>query len=67
MRCCMLLGSGRRPACCDPPWALFAAAAVRVRRQYLPGLSVTFVEIGGGQGQNVVQHMAARLDFLYLD
>lgn len=52
---------------CDPASEQLVRAALRVRRQYLPGLSVTFVEIGGGQGQNVVQHMAARLDFLYLD
>ena len=41
--------------------------ALRVRRQYLPGLSITFVEIGNSKQPNVARHMAVRQDFLYLE
>ena len=41
--------------------------ALRIRKQYLPGMSITFVEIGSGQGQNVAKHMAARQDMMYLE
>ena len=41
--------------------------ALHMRRQYLPGLSITFVEIGNGQGQNIAKHMAVRQDIMYLD
>ena len=42
-------------------------AALRVRRQYFPGLLITFVEIGSGQGQNIAKYMAARQDITYLE
>ena len=42
-------------------------AALRVRRQYFPGLLITFVEIGSGQGQNIAKYMAARQDIIYLE
>ena len=35
--------------------------------QLIRVLSITFVEIGSGQGQNVAKHMAARQDFMYLE
>ena len=40
---------------------------IRTALQYLPGMSITFVEIGSGQGQNVAKHMAARQDMMYLE
>ena len=43
------------------------SAALRVRRQYFPGLLITFVEIGSGQGQNIAKYMAARQDITYLE
>ena len=52
---------------CDPASEQLIRTALRVRRQYLPGLSVTFVEIGSGQGQNIARHLAARQDIMYLD
>ena len=52
---------------CDPASEQLIRTALRVRRQYLPGLSVTFVEIGSGQGQNIARHFAARQDIMYLD
>lgn len=52
---------------CDPASEQLIRTAVRVRRQYLPGLSITFVEIGSGQGQNIARHLAARQNILYLD
>ena len=42
-------------------------AALRVKRQYLPGMTITFVEIGSGSEPNAARHMAARQDFLYLE
>ena len=42
-------------------------SALRVRRQYFPGLLITFVEIGSGQGQNIAKYMAARQDITYLE
>lgn len=41
--------------------------ALRIRKQYLPGLSITFVEIGCGEENNVAKHMAARNDIMYLE
>lgn len=52
---------------CDAASEQLIRVALRIRRQYLPGLSITFVEIGSGQGQNVAKHMAARQDFMYLE
>lgn len=52
---------------CDPASEQMIRCALHIRRQYLPGLSITFVEIGNGQGQNVAKHMAARQDIMYLD
>ena len=52
---------------CDAASEQLIRVALRIRRQYLHGLSITFVEIGSGQGQNVAKHMAARQDFMYLE
>ena len=52
---------------CDPASEQLIRVALRVRRQYLPGLSITFVEIGNGLGQNIVKHMASRQDIMYLE
>ncbi|MDO5142892.1 MAG: hypothetical protein Q4D31_07730 [Eubacteriales bacterium] len=52
---------------CDAASEQLIRAALRVRRQYLPGMSITFVEIGNGQGQNVAKHMAARQGIMYLE
>ena len=52
---------------CDPASEQLIRVALRVRRQYLPGLSITFVEIGNGQGQNIAKHMASRRDIMYLE
>ncbi len=52
---------------CDPASEHLIRAALHIRKQYLPGLSITFVEIGSGQGQNIVQHIAARQDIMYLE
>lgn len=52
---------------CDAASEQLIHTALRVRKQYLPGLSITFVEIGSGQGQNVAKHMAARQDIMYLE
>ena len=35
---------------CDPASEQLIRAACRVRRQYLPGAAITFVELGSGQG-----------------
>ena len=42
-------------------------AACRVRRQYLPGAAITFVELGSGQGQNIAKFLAVRQDIMYLE
>lgn len=52
---------------CDPASEQLIRMALRLRRQYLPGLSVTFVEIGNGQGRNVAKFLAARQDIMYLE
>ena len=52
---------------CDPASEQLIRMAARVRRQYLPGMSITFVEIGSGQGQNIARHMAAQMDIMYLE
>ena len=52
---------------CDPASEQLIRTAARVRRQYLPGLTITFVEIGSGRGQNVARHMAARQNITYLE
>lgn len=52
---------------CDPASEQLIRVALRVRRQYLPGLSITFVEIGNGLGQNIAKHMASRQDIMYLE
>lgn len=52
---------------CDASSEQLIRTATRIRKQYLPGLSITFVEIGSGQGQNVAQHLAARQDIMYLE
>ena len=57
-----LHGSG-----CDAVSEHLIRAALRVRRQYFPGLLITFVEIGSGQGQNIAKYMAARQDITYLE
>lgn len=41
--------------------------ALRMRRQYLPGLTITFVEIGCGREDNIAKRMAAKQDILYLE
>ena len=41
---------------CDAVSEHLIRAALRVRRQYFPGLLITFVEIGSGQGQNIASH-----------
>lgn len=41
--------------------------ALRVRKQYLPGLSITFVEIGCGGEGNIAKHLASRQDIMYLE
>lgn len=41
--------------------------ALYVRKHYLPNLSITFVELGSGQGINVAKELAARQDILYLE
>lgn len=51
---------------CDAASEQLISAAVQMRKQYLPALSITFVEIGDGQGQNVAQRLAARQDIKYL-
>lgn len=58
----MLYGDG-----CDAVSEHLIRAALRVRRQYFPGLLITFVEIGSGQGQNIAKYMAARQDITYLE
>lgn len=52
---------------CDPASEQLIRAAVRVRRQYLPGASITFIELGSGQGQNIAKFLAARQDIMYLE
>ena len=52
---------------CDASSEQLIRTALRIRKQYLPGMSITFVEIGSGQGQNVAKHMAARQDMMYLE
>ena len=52
---------------CDASSEQMIRTALRIRKQYLPGMSITFVEIGSGQGQNVAKHMAARQDMMYLE
>ena len=52
---------------CDAVSEHLIRAALRVRRQYFPGLLITFVEIGSGQGQNNAKSMAARQDITYLE
>lgn len=52
---------------CDAVSEHLIRAALRVRRQYFPGLLITFVEIGSGQGQNIAKFMAARQDITYLE
>lgn len=52
---------------CDAASEQLIRTAVHVRKQYLPGLSITFIEIGSGQGQNIAKHMAARQDIMYLE
>ena len=52
---------------CDAASEQLIRTALRVRKQYLPGLSITFVEIGSGQGQNVAKNMAERQDIMYLE
>ena len=52
---------------CDASSEQLIRVVLRVRRQYLPGLSITFVEIGSGQGQNIAKHLAARQDIMYLE
>lgn len=52
---------------CDPSSEQLIRTAAYVRKQYLPTMSVTFVEIGNGQGQNVAKHMAARQNVMYLE
>ena len=52
---------------CDAASEQLIRVASRVRRQYLPGMVITFVEIGSGRGQNVAKHMAARQDITYLE
>ena len=70
--------SGSAPICCsaeltlygdgcDPASEQLIRAAVRVRRQYLPGASITFIELGSGQGQNIAKFLAARQDIMYLE
>ena len=41
--------------------------ALRVRRQYLPGLSIAFVEIGCGGENNIAKHFASKQDIMYLE
>lgn len=52
---------------CDAVSEHLIRAALRVQRQYFPGLLITFVEIGSGQGQNIAKYMAARQDITYLE
>jgi len=52
---------------CDPASEQLIRSALHIRKHYLPGLSITFVEIGNGQGQNVARHMAARQNIMYLE
>ena len=52
---------------CDAVSEHLIRAALRVRRQYFPGLLITFVEIGSGQGQNIAKYMAARQDITDLE
>ena len=52
---------------CDAVSEHLIRAALRVRRQYFPGLLITFVEIGSGQGQNIAKYMTARQDITYLE
>ena len=51
---------------CDASSEQLIRTALRIRKQYLPSMSITFVEIGSGQGQNVAKHMAARQGMMYL-
>ena len=52
---------------CDPASEQLIRAACRVRRQYLPGAAITFVELGSGQGQNIAKFLAVRQDIMYLE
>ncbi|WP_031472946.1 hypothetical protein [Agathobaculum desmolans] len=52
---------------CDAAAEQWIRAAVHVRRQFLPGLSIIFVETGSGKGQNIAKHLAARQDIMYLE
>lgn len=69
-RCLQLHGSAELTLYgdgCDAVSEHLIRAALRVRRQYFPGLLITFVEIGSGQGQNIAKYMAARQDITYLE
>lgn len=52
---------------CDPASEHLIRSALHIRKQYLPGLSITFVELGNGQGQNIAKHMAAQRNIMYLN
>ncbi len=52
---------------CDPASEQLIRNALHIRRNYLPELSITFVEIGSGQGQNVAKHLAAKQNIMYLE
>lgn len=52
---------------CDAAAEQLIGTALHVKRNYLPAMTITFVEIGSGQGQNVAKHLAARRDIMYLD
>ncbi len=52
---------------CDPASEHLIRGALHIRKQYLPGMSITFVEIGSGRGQNVAKQLAARQDIMYLE
>jgi len=52
---------------CDASAEQLIATALHMRRRYLPGLAITFVEIGNGQGQNVAKRLAVRQDIMYLE
>ncbi len=52
---------------CDPSCEQLIRTALHIRKQFLPGMAVTFIEIGAGQGQNVAKHLSARQDIMYLE
>ncbi len=52
---------------CDPFSEQLIRSALHIRKQYLPAMSITFVEIGRGLGKNIAKEMSSRQNISYLD